>query len=83
MPIISLPDGSEKQFDGPVTVLDVAASIGPGLAKAALAGKVDGKSVDVSYPISDNAELTILTAKDEEGLEILRHSTAHLLAHAV
>ena len=80
---IRLPDGSERQFDHPVTVADVAASIGAGLAKAALAGKVDGKLVDTSYLIEANADLSIVTDKDADGLEVIRHSTAHLLAYAV
>lgn len=80
---ITLPDGSHREFPGPVTVADVAASIGAGLAKAALAGKVDGKVVDTTYTIRDNAKLAILTAKDPEGLDVIRHSTAHLLAYAV
>ena len=80
---ITLPDGSQREFPGPVTVADVAASIGAGLAKAALAGKVDGKVVDTSYTMSANANLAIITAKDAEGLEVIRHSTAHLLAYAV
>lgn len=80
---ITLPDGSHREFPGPVTVADVAASIGAGLAKAALAGKVDGKVVDTTYTIADNAKLAILTAKDPEGLDVIRHSTAHLLAYAV
>ena len=83
MPLITLPDGSERRFDGPVTVRDVAADIGPGLAKAALAGRVDGRLVDTSHRIEDDAELAIVTARDPEGLEIIRHSTAHLLAQAV
>ncbi len=80
---ITLPDRSVRQFENPVTVADVAASIGPGLAKAALAGKVDGKLVDTSFRIEKDAALAIVTDKDPEGLEILRHSTAHLLAYAV
>ncbi|PUE32715.1 threonine--tRNA ligase [Limnohabitans sp. Jir61] len=80
---ITLPDGSQREFPGPVTVADVAASIGAGLAKAALAGKVDGKVVDTSFTMSSNASLAIITAKDAEGLEVIRHSTAHLLAYAV
>ena len=80
---ITLPDGSQRQFPAPVTVAEVAASIGAGLAKAAIAGKVDGKVVDTSYPIAHDAGLAILTAKDPEGLEVIRHSTAHLLAYAV
>jgi threonyl-tRNA synthetase len=80
---ITLPDKSVRQFDEPVTVAQVAASIGAGLAKAALAGKVNGKLVDTSYRIEGDAALAIVTEKDAEGVEILRHSTAHLLAHAV
>ena len=80
---IKLPDGSQRDFPGPVTVAEVAASIGAGLAKAALAGKVDGKVVDTSYRLDADAALSIITAKDAEGLEVIRHSTAHLLAYAV
>src|SRR4051794_4654056 len=80
---ITLPDGSVRQFDNPVTVRDVAASIGPGLAKAALGGKVDGKLVDTSHRIDGDAKLAIVTDKDPEGLDLIRHSTAHLLAYAV
>ncbi|GMV58282.1 threonine--tRNA ligase [Betaproteobacteria bacterium PRO7] len=80
---IRLPDGSSRSFDKPVSVAEVAASIGPGLAKAAIAGKVDGKLVDTSYVIDRDATLAIVTDKDPEGLEVLRHSTAHLLAYAV
>jgi threonyl-tRNA synthetase len=80
---ITLPDGSRREFPGPVTVADVAASIGAGLAKAALAGKVDGKLVDASHRIAADAALAIVTDKDADGLEIIRHSTAHLLAYAV
>jgi threonyl-tRNA synthetase len=83
MPAIRLPDGAIKSFDAPVTVAEVARSIGPGLAKAALAGKVDGKVVDTSYVIDRDASLAILTDKDAEGLDVIRHSTAHLLAYAV
>jgi threonyl-tRNA synthetase len=80
---ITLPDGSRREFPGPVTVAEVAASIGAGLAKAALAGKVDGKVVDTSFRIEQNASLAIVTDKDADGLEVIRHSTAHLLAYAV
>ena len=83
MPTISLPDGSQRSFDAPLSVADVAADIGPGLAKAAIAGKVDGRLVDTSYTISEDADLAIVTARDEDGLEVIRHSTAHLLAQAV
>ena len=80
---ITLPDGAQRQYPGPVTVADVAASIGPGLAKAAIAGKVDGKGVDTTYTIKDDAKVAIVTPKDPEGLDVIRHSTAHLLAYAV
>jgi threonyl-tRNA synthetase len=80
---IILPDGSFREYPGPVTVADVALSIGAGLAKAALAGNVNGEVVDTSYVIQENARLAILTAKDAQGLEVIRHSTAHLLAYAV
>ena len=80
---VKLPDGSLRSFDNPVTVAEVAASIGPGLAKAALAGRVNGTVVDTSYRMSADAELAIITDKDSAGLEVLRHSSAHLLAHAV
>ena len=83
MPVITLPDGSQRSFDKPVTVADVAASIGAGLARAALAGEVDGRLVDTSFLIDADARLRIITARDPEGLEVLRHSTAHLLAQAV
>lgn len=83
MPVITLPDGSQRSFDKPVTVDDVAASIGAGLRKAALAGRIDGKLVDTSYLIERDVSLAIVTTKDPEALEIVRHSTAHLLAHAV
>jgi len=80
---ITLPDGSQREFPGPVTVAEVALSIGAGLAKAALAGKVDGNVVDTSFKIERNAQLAIITGKDADGLEVIRHSTAHLLAYAV
>ena len=83
MPNIRLPDGSSKSFPGPVTVAEIASSIGAGLARAALAGKVNGKLVDASHRIDADADVAIVTERDPEGLEILRHSTAHLLAHAV
>jgi threonyl-tRNA synthetase len=83
MPAITLPDGSRREFDHPVSVHEVASDIGPGLAKAALAGRVDGKLVDTSYMIDRDAELAIVTERDPDGLEIIRHSTAHLLAQAV
>ncbi|HUP98051.1 MAG TPA: threonine--tRNA ligase [Usitatibacter sp.] len=80
---ITLPDGSVRKFDNPVSVAEVAASIGPGLAKAALGGKVDGKLVDTSHRIERDAKLAIVTEKDAEGLDLIRHSAAHLLAYAV
>src|SRR5258707_12847411 len=83
MPNIRLPDGSSKSFPGPLTVAEIAQAIGPGLARAALAGKVNGKLVDTSHRIDSDAEVAIVTEKDTEGVELLRHSTAHLLAHAV
>ncbi len=83
MPVITLPDGSRREFEHAVTVRQVAEAIGSGLAKAALGGRVDGRLVDVSYTIEKDAELAIITAKQPEGVEILRHSAAHLLAQAV
>ncbi|OGT60021.1 MAG: threonine--tRNA ligase [Gammaproteobacteria bacterium RIFCSPHIGHO2_12_FULL_43_28] len=83
MPVITLPDGSQRHFDHPITIADVAASIGSGLAKAALAGEVNGKLVDTFSLIENDATLRIITDRDPEGLDIIRHSTAHLLAHAV
>jgi threonyl-tRNA synthetase len=83
MPVITLPDGSQRTYADPVTVAQVAADIGPGLAKAALAGRVDGRLVDTSFLIESDATLAIVTGRDADGLEILRHSTAHLLAQAV
>ncbi len=83
MPVITLPDGSSRRFENAITVYDVAADIGAGLAKATLAGVVDGREVDASYSIESDAELRIITSRDDQALEILRHSTAHLLAQAV
>lgn len=83
MPIITLPDGSQRSFDAPVSVHDVAFDIGPGLAKAALAGKVDGELVDTSYVMENDSQLAIVTGRDEDGLEVIRHSCAHLMAQAV
>jgi len=83
MPVITLPDGSKREFDSAVSVADVAADIGPGLAKAALAGKIDGQLVDTSYTITADSNLAIVTNRDDDGLEVIRHSTAHLLANAV
>ena len=83
MPTVTLPDGSQRHFEQAVTVADVAAAIGPGLARATLAGRLDGRLVDASHVIEHDAELAIITDRDDEGLEIIRHSTAHLLAQAV
>ncbi|MFD0965826.1 threonine--tRNA ligase [Seminibacterium arietis] len=83
MPIITLPDGSQRHFEQPVSVLDVAQSIGAGLAKATIAGRVNGERRDACDLINEDASLEIITAKDEDGLEIIRHSTAHLLGHAI
>jgi len=83
MPVVTLPDGSQRSFPAPLSVLDVARSIGPGLAKAALAGKVDGRMVDVGYTIERDAQLAIVTLKDAEALELLRHDAAHIMAQAV
>lgn len=83
MPVITLPDGTQKIFDHPVSVFDVAADIGPGLAKAAIAGKVGDKMVDTSFEMSEDATLSIITSSSDEGLEVIRHSTAHLMAQAV
>jgi len=83
MPVITLPDGSQREFDSPVTVHDVATSIGPGLAKAALAGRVDGQLVDTSFRIEHDSQLAIVTGKDEDALELIRHDAAHIMAQAV
>lgn len=83
MPVITLPDGSQRQFDHAVSVLDVARDIGPGLAKACIAGRVNGELVDTCELIEHDANLAIITSKDQEGLEIIRHSCAHLLGHAI
>src|ERR1700746_303342 len=83
LPVITLPDGSERRFDHPVTVDEVAGSIGAGLRKAALAGRVNGKLVDTSHVIAGDAHLAVVTDKESGGLETTRHSTAHLLAQAV
>ena len=83
MPIITLPDGTEKNYESSVTIERIATDIGPGLAKAALAGRVNGNLLDTCIPITNDAEIQIITSKDNEGLEIIRHSFAHLLGHAV
>ena len=83
MPIITLPDGTEKNYESSVTIERIATDIGPGLAKAALAGRVNGNLLDICIPITNDAEIQIITSKDNEGLEIIRHSFAHLLGHAV
>ena len=83
MPVITLPDGSQREYANPVSVLDVAQDIGPGLAKATIAGRVNGERIDANDLITDDSDLVIFTAKDEDGLEIIRHSCAHLVGHAV
>ncbi len=83
MPVITLPDGSQRSFENPVSTYDVASDIGPGLAKATIAGRVNGNRVDACDLITDDARLEIITAKDDDGLEIIRHSCAHLIGHAV
>ena len=83
MPTITLPDGSQRQFETPVSVLDVANDIGAGLARATVAGKVDDNIVDASFVMSEDSSLAIITDKSDEGLEVIRHSAAHLLAQAV
>lgn len=83
MPVITLPDGSHREYPQPVTVADIAASIGPGLARAALAGRVNGKLVDTSFRVEQDATVAVITDKSPEGIEVIRHSTAHLLAQAV
>ena len=83
MPEITLPDGNTKSFDHPVTVAAVAESIGPGLAKAAVAGRVNGQLVDTCVEIDSDADVSIITSKDQEGIETIRHSFAHLVGHAV
>ena len=83
MPVVTLPNGTTKSFDGPITIADVATAIGPGLAKAAVAGVVDGESLDLAMPIQKDCQLQLLTSKDEEGVDTIRHSFAHLLGHAV
>ena len=83
MPIITLPDGNQRQFENTTSIMEIAADIGPGLAKACIAGQVDGQLVDACDPIDKDASVAIITAKDDEGLEILRHSCAHLLGHAI
>ena len=79
---ITLPDGSVRQFEAPLSIAEIAASIGAGLAKAAIAGKINGKLVDTCDIVSEDASISIITAKDEEGVEIIRHSCAHLIGHA-
>ena len=82
MPVITLPDGSQRLFQGPTSAMDVAESIGPGLAKATICARVDGELKDASDIISHDASLALITAKDPEGLEVIRHSFAHLIGHA-
>src|SRR3989344_9483307 len=83
MPVITLPDGSHREYPKPVTVAEIAVSIGTGLARAALAGRVNGKLVDTSFLVDQDATVAIITDKSPEGIEVIRHSTAHLLAQAV
>ena len=83
MPVITLPDGSQREFENPVSVLDVANDIGAGLARATVAGKVNDAIVDASFVMSEDSSLSIITDKSDEGLEVIRHSAAHLLAQAV
>ncbi|WP_413351790.1 threonine--tRNA ligase [Prochlorococcus sp. MIT 1227] len=83
MPVITLPDGNKKKFDQPVTIMEVAESVGPGLAKAAIAGRVNGVLLDTCIPIEKDSEVNIITAKDQDGIETIRHSFAHLIGHAV
>ena len=83
MPEITLPDQSTRKFDKPISIEDLAMEIGPGLAKATVAGKIDGALVDASELITEDAEVEIITSKDDEGIEVVRHSCAHLLAHAL
>ena len=83
MPVITLPDGSTRSFEHPVSTFDVAQDIGPGLAKACIAGRANGQRLDAHDLISEDAHLSIITSRDEDGLEIIRHSCAHLLGHAI
>src|SRR5690554_7486591 len=83
MPVITLPDGSQRQFDQPVTLMQVAEDIGPGLAKATVCGRIDDRLVDACELITEDARITLLTGRDAEGLEVIRHSFAHLVGHAV
>ena len=83
MPVITLPDGSKREFDQPVTLMQVAEDIGPGLAKATVCGRINGELVDACELITDDADVTLITGRDEEGLEVIRHSFAHLVGHAV
>ena len=83
MPIITLPDGNQRQFDTTTSIMEIATNIGTGLAKACIAGRVDGQLVDACDPIDKDVNVSIITAKDDDGLEILRHSCAHLLGHAI
>ena len=83
MPVITLPDGSQRSFEQAVSVMDVALDIGPGLAKATIAGRINGELVDACELIKEDAALQLITSKDSEGLEIIRHSCAHLLGHAI
>ncbi len=83
MPVITLPDGSKREFDQPVTLMQVAEDIGPGLAKATVCGRINGELVDACELITRDSDVTLITGRDEEGLEVIRHSFAHLVGHAV
>lgn len=83
MPVVTLPDGSKRSFDKPVSILDVAQDIGPGLAKATVAGRINGELADACDLITDDATVQIITPKDDDGVHIIRHSCAHLLGHAL
>ena len=83
MPIITLPDGTQKDFSNPVTIQQVAESIGPGLAKATIAGRINGRLADACVEITDDADVEIVTNKDQDGVDIIRHSFAHLMGHAI
>ena len=83
MPVITLPDGSKREFDQPVTLMQVAEDIGPGLAKATVCGRINGELVDACELISVDSDVTLITGRDQEGLEVIRHSFAHLVGHAV
>lgn len=83
MPVITLPDGSQRQFDAPVSIMQIAEDIGPGLARNTLAGRINGERADACDMVTEDASIEIITPKDEDGLEIIRHSCAHLIGHAL